>query len=110
VFPANVPSKNPPPPPPPSAPPPPPPITKYSIDDDINTGGENVDTYAAVDNGGYNVGSDNTSTKTTNASGTHTHTFTTNNTGGSQPHNNMSPILFGSTVLIFAKPIYPPVY
>ncbi len=78
--------------------------------DNINTGGENVDTYAAVDNGGYNVGSDNTETKTTNASGTHTHTFTTNNTGGGQAHNNMSPILFGSTVLIFAKAIYPPVY
>ena len=78
--------------------------------DNINTGGENVDTYAAVDNGGYNVGSDTTETKTTNTAGTHTHTFTSDNTGGGQAHNNMSPILFGSTILIFAKHIYDPIY
>jgi len=33
----------------------------------------------------------------------HTHTFTTQNTGGNQAHNNMQPTLFGTRVLIFAK-------
>jgi len=33
----------------------------------------------------------------------HTHTFTTQNTGGGQAHNNMQPTLFGTRVLIFAK-------
>jgi microcystin-dependent protein len=33
----------------------------------------------------------------------HTHTFTTENEGGGQAHNNMQPTLFGTRVLIFAK-------
>jgi microcystin-dependent protein len=33
----------------------------------------------------------------------HTHTFTTQNTGGGGAHNNIQPTLFGTRVLIFAK-------
>jgi len=36
-----------------------------------------------------------------NANGDHTHTFVSNSTGGSQPHNNMQPTLFVSNVFIF---------
>ena len=35
-------------------------------------------------------------------SGTHTHAFTTNRTGGSQAHNNMQPTLFIGNVFIFS--------
>jgi len=35
--------------------------------------------------------------------GAHTHTFTTQNTGGDEAHENMQPTLFGTNVLIFAK-------
>ena len=35
--------------------------------------------------------------------GAHTHTFTTQNTGGSNAHNNMQPTLFGCNVFIFSK-------
>ena len=38
-----------------------------------------------------------------NQAGAHTHTFTTDNTGGSLPHNNMQPTLFGGNVFILAK-------
>ncbi len=40
---------------------------------------------------------------TINSSGNHTHTFTSNNTGGSNQHNIIQPTLFGCKVLIFAK-------
>jgi microcystin-dependent protein len=40
--------------------------------------------------------------------GTHAHTFTTNNTGGDQPHNNMQPTLFiGNTFIYSGIPPYP---
>ena len=39
----------------------------------------------------------------TNSAGAHTHTFTTGNNGGSQPHQNMQPTLFGCNVLIYGK-------
>jgi len=37
-----------------------------------------------------------------NGGGGHTHTFTTNNTGGGLPHNNMQPTLFIGNVFIFS--------
>ena len=37
------------------------------------------------------------------ANGDHTHTFTTNSTGGSNAHNNMQPTLFGGNVFVYAK-------
>jgi len=37
---------------------------------------------------------------TINATGAHVHTFTSNNTGGGLPHNNMQPTLFGFNVFI----------
>lgn len=40
---------------------------------------------------------------TINASGVHTHTFTTETTGEGLSHNNIQPTLFGTRVLIFAK-------
>ena len=43
---------------------------------------------------------------TINAVGDHTHTFTTENEGGGQAHNNIQPTLFGTRVLIFAKWIH----
>lgn len=38
-----------------------------------------------------------------NSVGDHSHTFTTDATGGSEPFDNMQPTLFGCKVLIFAK-------
>ena len=38
---------------------------------------------------------------TINAAGSHSHTFTTNQTGGSQPHNNMQPTLFMGNMFIY---------
>lgn len=38
-----------------------------------------------------------------NTAGAHTHTFTTENTGGGEAHDNMQPTLFGTNVLIFSK-------
>lgn len=58
----------------------------------FNTQVQGITQYTAAPNGGVDAG-DNT--------GSHTHTFTTNNTGGNQAHNNMQPTLFGGSVLIF---------
>ena len=44
----------------------------------------------------------NTSIDVADNGGTHTHTFTTNNTGGGLPHNNMQPTLFIGNVFIFS--------
>ena len=43
-----------------------------------------------------------TTTGVQDNAGTHTHTFTTNSTGGSDPHNNMQPTLFIGNVFIFS--------
>jgi microcystin-dependent protein len=43
-----------------------------------------------------------TTTDVQDNAGTHTHTFTTNNTGGGLPHNNMQPTLFIGNVFIFS--------
>jgi microcystin-dependent protein len=40
---------------------------------------------------------------TINNDGAHTHTFTTQNTGGGNAHNNMQPTLFGCNVFILSK-------
>lgn len=42
---------------------------------------------------------------TVNSAGSHVHTFTTNATGGSGPHNNMQPTLFGGNMFILSKPL-----
>lgn len=44
----------------------------------------------------------NTTTAVQDNAGTHTHTFTTNSTGGGLPHNNMQPTLFIGNVFIFS--------
>ena len=43
-----------------------------------------------------------TTTAVQDNDGTHTHTFTTASTGGSDPHNNMQPTLFIGNVFIFS--------
>jgi len=75
-------------------------------------------TYSGIQSQGVAAGLDNaaensprptetTSSSTTgitiNNNGAHTHTFTTQNTGGSQAHNNMQPTLFGCNVFILSK-------
>lgn len=44
----------------------------------------------------------NTSIDVADNGGTHTHGFTTNNTGGGEAHNNMQPTLFIGNVFIFS--------
>jgi microcystin-dependent protein len=43
-----------------------------------------------------------TTTAVQDNAGTHTHTFTTNGTGGGEAHNNMQPTLFIGNVFIFS--------
>jgi microcystin-dependent protein len=40
-----------------------------------------------------------------NSSGVHTHTFTSNNTGSNEPHDNIQPTLYGGNVFILTKSI-----
>lgn len=42
-----------------------------------------------------------------NSAGAHTHTFTTNATGGGSAHNNMQPTLFSGNVFIYAGSVLP---
>lgn len=56
-----------------------------------------------VGGGGATACDETLQTKSTESAGAHTHTFTTNNTGNNDPHNNMQPTLFGMSVLIFSK-------
>jgi len=64
---------------------------------------------SGLDNAAENIPrpTENTGNSTTgitiNSNGAHTHDFTTQNTGGSQPHNNMQPTLFGTNVFILCK-------
>lgn len=51
---------------------------------------------------GYNTTSSFTGI-TINEAGSHTHTFTSNTTGNSQPHNNMQPTIFIGNVFIAYK-------
>lgn len=73
-----------------------------------NTNDQSTDsafaTESAADNSdlGATTGSSTTGI-TINSAGAHTHTFTSNNTGGSQSHNNMQPTLFAGNVLILSK-------
>ena len=75
-------------------------------------------TYSGIQSQGVAAGLDNaaendprpsetTSSSTTgisiNSNGAHTHTFTTQNTGGGNAHNNMQPTLFGCNVFILSK-------
>jgi microcystin-dependent protein len=48
------------------------------------------------------VDASSTSIDVADNGGTHTHGFTTNSTGGSDPHNNMQPTLFIGNVFIFS--------
>ena len=52
---------------------------------------------------GITVCNDTTRTIPTNASGTHTHTFVTEEIGNNDDINIMQPTLFGATVMIYSK-------
>ena len=68
--------------------------------DDIPYGVQNI---AAASGGGTTACDETVHTVSTNSANDHAHTFTTNNTGGGNQHNNMQPTLFGSNVFIFSK-------
>jgi microcystin-dependent protein len=48
----------------------------------------------------------NRPTVSTSANGEHTHTFTTQGNGSSQPHNNMQPTLFIGHIFIYGGDYY----
>lgn len=62
-----------------------------------------VQSITAAGGSGIEACDETTTTYNTTTAGAHTHTFTSNNNGGSQAHNNMQPTLFGCNVLIYSK-------
>lgn len=77
--------------------------TQTTINDDFNNSGINPPGFTSDSAGSMTWNNINSSTTgiTINSAGAHTHTFTTNSTGGGQAHNNMQPTLFGANVFIF---------
>ena len=65
-----------------------------SIINGLDAGADNA-------NVGQTTGSSTTGITINNA-GTHVHTFTTNNTGGDQPHNNLQPYLVMNYIIKYA--------
>lgn len=78
--------------------------SQTTINDDFNGGGANPPGFAADGAGSRTWNNINSSATgiTINAAGDHTHTFTTNATGGDNPHNNMQPTGFVGQVFIFS--------
>ena len=68
--------------------------------DDIPYGTQSI---TAIGGEGITACDETTHTVNTNSAGSHTHTFTTGNTGENAAINVMQPTLFGASVLIFAK-------
>jgi len=64
-----------------------------------------VQSITAAGGAGIDACNETTQTVSTTSAGAHTHTFTTGNNGGSQPHQNMQPTLFGCNILIYSKNI-----
>jgi microcystin-dependent protein len=78
--------------------------TQTTINDDFNNSGANPPGFAS-DSAGTRTWSNINSSVTgisINAAGDHSHTFTTNASGGSNAHNNMQPTAFVGQVFIFA--------
>ena len=73
--------------------------TQTTVNDDYNNSGSYPDltkpSYPNYDSSGTNTWTDTINSSTTgitiNSAGEHSHTFTTNSTGGGQAHNNMPP-------------------
>ena len=78
--------------------------TQTTINDDFNGSGGNPPGFMGDSTGSKTWSNINASTTgiTINNNGTHTHTFTTDTTGGTQSHSNMQPTLFGGNMFIFA--------
>lgn len=79
--------------------------TQTTINDDFNNSGTNPPGFASDSAGTRTWSNINSSTTgiSINSAGSHTHTFTTDNTGSNQAHNNMQPTAFAGTVFIYAK-------
>jgi microcystin-dependent protein len=85
--------------------------SQTTINDDFNNSGTNPPGFTQDSAGSRTWNNINSSTTgiTVNSSGAHTHTFTTNTTGGGEAHNNMQPTTFVGNVFIYAKfsPVQP---
>lgn len=79
--------------------------TQTTINDDFNNSGANPPGFSADSVGSVTWSNINIATTgiTINSAGAHTHTFTTNNAGSNQAHNNMQPTAFAGNVFIYAK-------
>jgi microcystin-dependent protein len=79
-----------------------------------NTNDQNTDnafsTETAADNADLTAtsGLNTTGISVLTGNSSHSHNFTTGNTGGSQPHNNMQPTLFIGHVFIYAGDFFDP--
>lgn len=67
--------------------------TQTTINDDYNNSGANPPGFSADSSGSVTWNNINSATTgiTVNSSGSHTHTFTSDSTGGGSAHNNMPP-------------------
>lgn len=79
--------------------------TQTTTNDDFNNSGTNPPGFTADSAGSMTWNNINTATTgiTVNSAGAHTHTFTTNSTGGGQAHNNMQPTAFAGNIFIYSK-------
>ena len=78
--------------------------SQTTINDDFNASGTNPPGFSSDSSGSRTWNNINSSVTgvTVNAAGDHTHTFTTDASGGSNAHNNMQPTAFVGQVFIFA--------
>jgi microcystin-dependent protein len=79
--------------------------TQTTINDDFNNSGTNPPGFTQDSAGSRTWNNINSATTgiSINSAGAHTHTFTTNTTGGGLAHNNMQPTAFVGNVFIYAK-------
>lgn len=63
----------------------------HDVNNTVQKTGQN--TPSGLDSTGDEIDTSNTTSTTTSENGAHTHTFTTNSTGGGNAHNNMQPFL-----------------
>lgn len=78
--------------------------TQTTINDDFNGSGGNPPGFVGDSTGSHTWNNINSSTTgiSINNNGDHVHTFTSGNTGGGLPHNNMQPTLFAGNVFIYS--------